>query len=617
MARVLVVDDMAAIREPMCFALRKAGHRADAASNGQDALALIRLSPPDVLVLDVHMPVMDGFEVLRHIHADPAFAAVQVILLTVDSDRNTVLTALKFGVKNYLLKSNLDFNVLLRRIAQMTAGTPALPPGGSEPANGAEAAAAAAPASESAVPPLTRPPAAPAAPLSRPLPASERPARPATSADAEEAIKSIKPIVKRSEIADRLDANRELRAVSPAVTEVLKLSRSPNSSLEAIARAIKHDPAITLKVLRLANSAAFSRGDAVESIDKAVVRIGAGAIGQAVMNLGMIEQFSGKSLSSVTDPRLFWEHSIGVALIAARVAGEVSGVTPDTAFTLGLIHDTGRLVFDTMLGETYAKVVRTAQEQGLPLERVETRMLLMNHADAMERILRAWHFPRELGDPVMLHHLGVDEMKSRSGSRFREAATLALADRLAHAMLIGSSGNETVYPTTAFCEALGLSPKAIADIENTIREKTTDLKIGMLSVSTSPGDWPDIREKLRERLGTPFRPLFAGSHPGLDAYRILCDALRTSDGDDPTLAVVHLAVPRDRAAFASLLAAAESAAAVSKLPVIVLRGDGVPPVSESDLAGRAAADLRTPINLERLFAAVRRLAGSQGLSKAA
>jgi CheY-like chemotaxis protein len=81
--RVLVVDDEPAVRVTLSGFLEKAGYVVESASNGQTCLRVLQRAPaPDLLVLDLMMPVLTGFEVLAVMRAEPALAAIPVIILT-------------------------------------------------------------------------------------------------------------------------------------------------------------------------------------------------------------------------------------------------------------------------------------------------------------------------------------------------------------------------------------------------------------------------------------------------------------------------------------------------------------------------------------------------------
>src|SRR5580692_4423372 len=103
---ILVVDDMAVLREPIAASLRLAGYQTEYASDGDEALRLTRAHHPDVLLLDIAMPRMDGITFLKRLRSDATIANTHVILLTVHDDKRHILAAGALGVKDYVLKSH-------------------------------------------------------------------------------------------------------------------------------------------------------------------------------------------------------------------------------------------------------------------------------------------------------------------------------------------------------------------------------------------------------------------------------------------------------------------------------------------------------------------------------
>jgi CheY-like chemotaxis protein len=85
-ARVLVVDDSAVVRRMLGFILKQGGHEVSFAENGEEGLAAVRAAAPDVVLSDLEMPVMDGIAFVREVRADPAVAALPIIMLTGTAD---------------------------------------------------------------------------------------------------------------------------------------------------------------------------------------------------------------------------------------------------------------------------------------------------------------------------------------------------------------------------------------------------------------------------------------------------------------------------------------------------------------------------------------------------
>jgi two-component system response regulator MtrA len=103
-ARVIVADDEADIRQLVAFTLRRRGHVVIEATDGDAALALISTEHPDLAVLDVMMPGLSGLEVARAASADPATAAIPIILLSAKGQVTEVDEGLASGARAYLVK---------------------------------------------------------------------------------------------------------------------------------------------------------------------------------------------------------------------------------------------------------------------------------------------------------------------------------------------------------------------------------------------------------------------------------------------------------------------------------------------------------------------------------
>ena len=102
--RVLIVDDERKNRQLIEVMLGEDGYQLLTASCGEDALAMIALSAPDLVLLDVMMPGMDGYQVAARIKADPATAHIPVVILTALGDRNSMAHGLSAGAVQYLTK---------------------------------------------------------------------------------------------------------------------------------------------------------------------------------------------------------------------------------------------------------------------------------------------------------------------------------------------------------------------------------------------------------------------------------------------------------------------------------------------------------------------------------
>jgi putative two-component system response regulator len=101
---VLIVDDEYAGRETLQSVLEGEGYTLEMAENGMQALEKARALLPDVILLDVMMPGMTGYEVCEHIRNDPHLAEIPIVILTALDDRDSMLTALKAGADDFISK---------------------------------------------------------------------------------------------------------------------------------------------------------------------------------------------------------------------------------------------------------------------------------------------------------------------------------------------------------------------------------------------------------------------------------------------------------------------------------------------------------------------------------
>jgi two-component system, cell cycle response regulator len=116
--RILVVDDHPDNVEIIDARLSSRGYRIESASNGEEALRMVRLNPPHLILLDVMMPVIDGFEVSRRIKRDPTLPFIPIILVTARGETEDKVEGLDAGADDYLTKP-INFPELEARVRSM------------------------------------------------------------------------------------------------------------------------------------------------------------------------------------------------------------------------------------------------------------------------------------------------------------------------------------------------------------------------------------------------------------------------------------------------------------------------------------------------------------------
>lgn len=103
-ARILVVDDQFGNRDSLEAFLQGEGYITESAGSGEHALRMIRQRQPDLILLDITMPGIDGFEVARQIKSDPDTAGIPIIMVTAHTSGSSRLVGLGVGAEDYLTK---------------------------------------------------------------------------------------------------------------------------------------------------------------------------------------------------------------------------------------------------------------------------------------------------------------------------------------------------------------------------------------------------------------------------------------------------------------------------------------------------------------------------------
>jgi DNA-binding response OmpR family regulator len=125
--RIFIAEDDAAIYELLVTRLNLAGYATLQARDGWDAFHGICDGKPDAVILDINLPGLDGFEVLRRLKARPSEARIPVLMLSARRAPDDVQTAIRLGARDYLSKPFNDVQ-LLQRVARLLRPPPPAPP---------------------------------------------------------------------------------------------------------------------------------------------------------------------------------------------------------------------------------------------------------------------------------------------------------------------------------------------------------------------------------------------------------------------------------------------------------------------------------------------------------
>ena len=122
MARILIAEDNAEIRALVSSILVEEGHKVSVAQNGQQGLEMLMEDPPDILVLDIMMPQMDGYSVLKELKSSGVKDQMKILILTAKTSESDWVRGYKLGADSYLTKP-FDTDELINAIEDLLSST--------------------------------------------------------------------------------------------------------------------------------------------------------------------------------------------------------------------------------------------------------------------------------------------------------------------------------------------------------------------------------------------------------------------------------------------------------------------------------------------------------------
>lgn len=256
------------------------------------------------------------------------------------------------------------------------------------------------------------------------------------------------------------DKIKQLPTIPQLLHELMLSFNDESTDISQIAAKIAMDQVISVKVLRMANSAAMRRGNDVTSIEQAAIRLGFNRLRSVVVAAGIIGSF--KAPPSFNKHK-FWTDTFQVATIARMLGQKVQALDPETAFTCALIHNIGELLIQSTLPEE-AELISMAIQNGSSRVEAQREMLGYDYAQLGAELARRWNLSASFVDAISQQ---LDPLSHHPVSK--EAVLIRLAVFISFAWNAG-------VPTRAImarfpkplADQLGLDPSLLADQLDTL-----------------------------------------------------------------------------------------------------------------------------------------------------
>jgi putative nucleotidyltransferase with HDIG domain len=225
-------------------------------------------------------------------------------------------------------------------------------------------------------------------------------------------------------------------AFPKSVQKILELTRDVNCTPKDLVQVIDKDPVVTVKILKVVNSAYYSLPKQITSINHAVVYLGFNTIKNLALGIAAIGMLP-KSNAAGFDVQQYLLHSLATAGIAKQLATALDDADPMDCFIAGLLHDFGKVVFAQFMPEEFRQALEISQRDGTSLHQALRQIIGVDHAVVGAMLVEKWRFAPRL----------IETIQNQHGSDLKDTDMIACvfaANQISKKMNFGFGGNTCI-----------------------------------------------------------------------------------------------------------------------------------------------------------------------------
>jgi len=225
---------------------------------------------------------------------------------------------------------------------------------------------------------------------------------------------------------------RRLESMPAQAARAFQLSCDPKSTLDDFVKIIESDEVLSARIIKIANSVYFRRGDQAKDITNAVANIGLNEI-RCLLSATMLKSLlRGNSKYR----NALWGNSVATA-IAAKHLAQFTNIPEGEAFLCGLLHDVGKLILLQRLPLQYEKIIQNHLNGSKESVILEEEGLDLSHIEVGKWLAERWGFPESIRRAITFHHNRWPENPSEKGKQTTPAMLVKCSDILAHSHRLG------------------------------------------------------------------------------------------------------------------------------------------------------------------------------------
>ena len=277
-----------------------------------------------------------------------------------------------------------------------------------------------------------------------------------------------------TEIQELVSNASDLISLPEVALRVNELANDPDSSADDMAAVISQDPALVVRMLKVANSAYYGLSNEVETISRAVSVLGTNKIRDLVLSSSASQAFDGipNGLITMQD---FWHHSLYCGLLAQILSKKSKKANADSIFVAGLLHDIGQLLMFNQRPEKSHEVILLLMEGSEELETFEAERHIFgfDHMQVGGELVKNWKLAPVLQECVEFHH------EPQNAKDYpAEVALINIANAVAVMADFDSMNEDDEIPMISpiSWELTGLSKKDLPDAIKTAQEEIKEIE---------------------------------------------------------------------------------------------------------------------------------------------
>ena len=243
-----------------------------------------------------------------------------------------------------------------------------------------------------------------------------------------------------------------------SVQRILELTRDVNSTPKDLVEVIDKDPVVTVKILKVVNSAYYSLPKQITSIGHAVVYLGFNTIKNLALSIAAIGMLP-KDNPSGFDVQQYLLHSLATAGLAKQLAHKVSDADPMDCFIVGLLHDFGKVVFAQFMPHEFRAALQESSAKEMPLHLALHKHIGADHFVVGAMLVQKWRFA-----PNLIETIGHQSLESLHDTDM--IACVFGANQISKKLKYGFGGNPCIdeFPTTVQKRLGGTLDEVIASM---------------------------------------------------------------------------------------------------------------------------------------------------------